>query len=173
MSWISRYFKDRKKRQNQRQAWAFAAGECMRHICRVITPADLAMFFDVGANDGQTVRQVRPIFPKAQIHAFEPGKDAFECLQASTSADSKVAAHQLTLGDAPGELALFRHEGSVTDSLLPEGADFYSKSPTHFAGSRPPERVQVETLDAVCAHHAIERIDIQKIDTQGFDDRVL
>lgn len=119
------------------------------------------------------MRQVRPIFANAHIHSFEPGQEAFARLRASTNADSKVTAHRLTLGDAPGELQLFRHEDSATDSLLPEGADIYSKSPSHFAGSRPAERVQVNKLDPFCARHAIERIDVLKIDTQGFDDRVL
>ncbi len=49
------------------------------------------VIFDVGANVGQTIGRLRPLFPAAEIHAFEPDhvlRLAGQCARGHTSPQS-------------------------------------------------------------------------------------
>lgn len=127
--------------------------------------------FDVGANLGQTARQLAPKFPQADIFAFEPTSAVLSELRANVRPYAKVEVLDVALGEADTEAWLSLMTASTGNSLL-------EKSPEAQRGGdwlEPigRERVTVMRLDTFCAARRIETIDILKIDTQGFDDRVL
>jgi FkbM family methyltransferase len=117
--------------------------------------------FDVGANIGQSARKFRDAFPKANIYCFEPVRDLFQELSRNVRGDSQVRCFQMALGSAPGVGKIYLTDHSTTSSLIePEE-------------SRGVEEVQMDTIDSFCAAHGPERIDLLKVDAEGYDLEVL
>lgn len=135
------------------------------------------VMFDVGANQGQTIARLREIDPSAVIYAFEPSPPSFKDLEESYGQAEHVHLENVALGEADGTAEFYVTATSVNDSLLKPTWDFTPDVPlastvrTPALAAKVP--VQLTTLDRYCAEHAIEFIDFLKIDTQGYDLRVL
>ncbi len=127
--------------------------------------------FDIGANKGQTIYLLQHCFVSPAIHSFEPASTSYAAL-AEQSFGEQVHIYQLALGSEVGvaEFNTFKH--SELNSFLAMNAD---KGENMFAEEEviAVESVQVDTLDCFCVAHAIDRIDLLKIDTQGFELPVL
>lgn len=124
------------------------------------------MIFDVGANSGQTIRNLRQRFPVGEIHAFEPAEPAFAELRAKCGHLPDVHLNQTALGGEPGEYEFYEMDSSPMSSFLPLGRDGWSRVVR-------TTRMRVTTVDDYCSRHGIESIDILKSDTQGYDLEVL
>ena len=139
---------------------ASAIDHCLRDLARPVV-------FDVGANEGDWLAAVLARCPQATVHAFEPQA----ALAARIAADrSAVVVNNLAVGDRAGELSLYDysdHPGSQHASLLPGVIDSL-----HGAKARSTT-VAVVTLDDYCAERRVERIDLLKIDVEGFEANVL
>ncbi len=122
--------------------------------------------FDVGANVGQTVIELRRSWPDAVIHAFEPFAQPRAELLAMASGLPHVTPIALALGATPGTLQVQPRERSVLNSLVPDPA-------SASASTRDAETIHIETLDRYCSQHAIDAIDVLKTDTEGYDLDVL
>lgn len=55
---------------------------------------------DVGANEGQTIKEFCKAFDSPVIHAFEPGAGVFQKLQAATASIPNLKLNCLALGSA-------------------------------------------------------------------------
>lgn len=121
-----------------------------------------ACIFDIGANIGQTVRQIRIAYPAAPVHAFEPVSSTFATLEAAVAGDRAVTTHRLAFGARSGRVTMQARPGSVVNRIvhgrLPPG---------------PTEEVEVVAGDIFCARHGIQDIGILKVDTEGHDLEVL
>ncbi|MBV9656942.1 MAG: FkbM family methyltransferase [Verrucomicrobia bacterium] len=128
-----------------------------------------ATFFDVGANVGQTVFEVRAAFPAARIFAFEPFPTPFAELQKRTASLPGVQVFPLALGASSGALRVDARETSELNSLVGAKADSAAN------GNPDSDAVQitVETLDTFCQRQGVEIIDVLKTDTEGYDLEVL
>lgn len=120
--------------------------------------------FDVGAHCGETAGRFATDFPAARIYSFEPVQSSFATLAAAAAAWPNVECHHLALGDREMEIEIALQPDSQTNTLLARASD----SP----GARK-EKVTVTTVDAFAASHGISRIDLLKIDTEGFELAVL
>jgi len=118
-----------------------------------------SLIFDVGANIGQTYRRFRRDFPHARIHCFEPVAKTFDKLRMQLEGDPLAFAQKLALGASVGVATIHTHpQWSELSSLRSE-----------LAVSELYEEVEIATLDSI----ATERIDLLKIDTEGFEIPVL
>ena len=126
------------------------------------------VFFDVGANIGQTSTAALASFPRATIFAFEPDATSFGALTTNVH-DPRVKPFELALSDASGAAPFFDYGSFATSNSLVENAQ-YAERTGHPVTIRS---VQRETLDEFCRHHAVERIDVLKIDTEGHELAVL
>lgn len=63
----------------------------------------LAVFFDVGANVGQTARSAAQFFPTARIYSVEPSRNPFEALKNNCRGYSNVRCIHTALGSTVGE----------------------------------------------------------------------
>jgi FkbM family methyltransferase len=148
-------------------------GDHLRDI-RFILGSSIKTVFDVGANDGHTVLHFRRAFPEADIFSFEPDPATFQRLSAAARGLPGVQLFNVALGSELGEAQLFRFGFDETNSLLPKAAGAESYVPDadflRQAGTVP---VKVSTVDAVCETSGISRIDLLKMDTQGFELEVL
>ncbi|HTJ78564.1 MAG TPA: FkbM family methyltransferase [Rariglobus sp.] len=77
------------------------------------------VIFDVGANAGQTVERLRPLFPNAGIYAFEPVPSTYAALQKNVSKDPRVHPQLLGLSDQYGEASIYLQPSSDQNSLNP------------------------------------------------------
>lgn len=120
--------------------------------------------FDVGANVGQTVAELRRAFSGATIHAFEPFSMPRKALIEATQSDRRVTVVPLAMGSAMATITAQPNPESLMSSLV--GA-------TQDPAGLPAEAIHIDTIDRYCAAQDIESIDILKTDTEGYDLEVL
>lgn len=116
---------------------------------------DIKVVFDVGARADTEYLDLKP---DIELHAFEPNPKFFAQLKESVG-DRVAHLNNFALGDVPGVAA-------------------YNESRQGFIGGEEGailtgELLPVRTLDGYVAENNIEHIDFLKIDTEGYDFRVL
>jgi FkbM family methyltransferase len=118
---------------------------------------------DVGANDGQYVRELRGIGYRGQIISFEPVGREFLLLSESLQGDPNWRGHHIALGSRDMTATMHVPAESVMSSLLP---------PLRTFPGTQMEEVEVRRLDALLPT-LIEEIAnpriFLKMDTQGYD----
>ncbi|MFQ3582574.1 MAG: FkbM family methyltransferase [Chloracidobacterium sp.] len=134
-------------------------------IRRLVPPESINVIYDVGANVGQTVTWFRRAFPQAHIVAFEPIKATFSQLQANVGQLPNVTLFNLALGASPGTAVVHLQASSGHNSLNPVV--------NHATSAGASEMVRIETLAAVTRQLGFSRIDLLKIDTEGYELAVL
>ena len=120
------------------------------------------LMLDVGANVGQTACLFHDYFPGCITHSFEPSPTTFVELHKHVAKVANAYAWNCGLGSAPGKLLLRENEHSDMSSFLPPGDRGWGKI-------KKETIVDVQTVDEFCREQNIERIDVLKSDTQGFD----
>jgi FkbM family methyltransferase len=118
------------------------------------------VFVDIGANVGINAMFAARIRPTARVVAIEPSVENYTLLTTNLEANGcgNVEAHRIAIADRTGELSFV---GSGTNAHLsladrPEGG-----------------RVACHTLDGFLRDADIGRIDLMKIDVEGYTDLVL
>lgn len=117
---------------------------------------------DVGANVGQSAIRFRAAFPKARIISLEPVQTSFEELRRRTNG-LRVECHRLALGPRNETAAIYLTRFSETNSLVKPVDD-------ELLGA---EEVEVVTLDEFVSANHLDRIDLLKIDAEGYDLEIL
>ena len=131
----------------------------------------IEMFFDVGANDGDTTVRARRDFGSCQVIAFEPHPKTFGHLKERTKKIPNVELLNLALGSEVGAKTMFEYgDNSKINSLISN-----AQYTTRFRHNQASGKVAVNctTIDRFCAERCIKRIDVLKVDTEGFDLEVL
>jgi FkbM family methyltransferase len=123
--------------------------------------------FDVGAHRGESLDEFARWFPRAYVHCFEPGAEAFAALCRRARKNSRVTCVKAALSDNVGEGTLYVRRGTDNSSLH----DYESEHPLE--DRRDQETVRVDTIDNYCATQSIDHIDVLKVDTEGLDLSVL
>ena len=142
---------------------------------KTIIDTDIRCVFDVGAHIGQSAAMFSDAFPTARIHSFEPDDESYRQLRALVErCYPRVTPVHAAVGDRDSEARFFVNKFSQTNSLLKarrDGGQFLVGTD----GLDPirETNVPVRTLDQYCAECAVERIDFLKLDTQGYELRVL
>lgn len=130
--------------------------------------AQPAIVFDVGANVGNwtwgVLQAAAEAHLEAHVHAFEPCQSTFASLASRYRGNRDVTLVQQACARSAGT-ALMRvyKPGAGTNSLAGPIDERPSES----------EEVAVTTVDLYCATAGIERIDLLKIDAEGYDLEVL
>jgi len=120
------------------------------------------LVLDVGANIGQTVVELRKVFRKPRIHSFEPSPGTFELLRQNTLAIPGTQVWNRAMGSSSGKMTLQENDHNQMSSFLP-------LSRFGWGSVIKQTSVDVDTVDDFCDREHIERIDILKSDTQGYD----
>lgn len=133
--------------------------EDMQDILRTGKPVHTVV--DAGANVGQSVQKFRQAFPQAMIYAFEPVSSVYAKLLENAGHLKQVQCLQSALGSevGPARINIRRHD---TTHTLVDVDDALAS-----------EAVTVDTVDHFCARAKIPRIDLLKVDVEGFDLEVL
>lgn len=121
------------------------------------------IIFDVGAHKGESMDRFQKIFPEAFCFSFEPVAMNYKNLVERFKESDSCKCFQIALGDSYGDADIKLGSDSQTHSL--------KTAPSASSGEK--ERVQVSTVDLTMAQLKIEKIDLLKIDTEGYELKVL
>jgi len=138
----------------------------LHRLQRLCAMQDTAVIVDVGAHRGEYAAAVlRVIGNKAVIHCCEPDPVAFAALDTRFAARPAVHCHQTALGESDGTGWLITdHPGSTTGSVETGG-----RSPV---GERQIS-ARIRRLEEFCGENRIARIDLLKLDVEGYEYDVL
>jgi len=128
--------------------------------------SDAQFVVDVGANVGDWMAGMYEAQAGSAFDAllFEPSSSAAARLRERFAGNQHIRVVEAAVGDAPGELPFFEEPNAGKgSSLVPQ----FNRNPGTMRG------VEVTTLDAELARAGWERIDLLKIDAEGYDLRVL
>ena len=155
------YFWDRGEQHNSPEAngeyWLLA------EVVRLSPPR--ATFMDIGANKGdwtlEALKQSTDADKPINLHAFEPCTGTRQIFEARLPAVASVKINALAMSSKAGETEFYSNgAGSGTNSL-------------HQVSGAEIERVQVSTIDEYLEANGIDRVELIKVDTEGFDLEVL
>lgn len=138
----------------------------------LVRNASQPVIFDVGANDGETADELLRAIPNATLIAFEPFEQSYNILKQRFAVNPKVRVEKLALGKSPGVKHLNVYSENRMNSLLQPDDEPSNLMKAKLAESSVAE-IYVETLDNFCLKNGVVKIDILKVDTQGFDLNVL
>ena len=125
---------------------------------------------DVGANVGGYSRDIVAINPSATVFAFEPHPLTFERLVSNVHAHGNIHPLNYAVGHRPGRQMLYdRHSerGTAHASMFREVIEDIHKAPASGC------EVNVMTLDEFIEKKGLARVDLLKIDTEGYELNVL
>jgi FkbM family methyltransferase len=137
---------------------------------RLVEPSSLVV--DIGANIGaHTLRLARLVGPHGRVLAFEPTDFAFQKLQRNLALNpelaSRVEAFHCFLTEA-SDVAVPR---TIYSSWpLTGGEDLHAK---HLGHAMPTETATARSLDDVLALYPDRRVQLVKLDVDGFECAVL
>ena len=145
----------------------------------LITKSD-PVIFDVGANKGQSITRYKKLYHNPVIHSFEPNILEVDILEQKYIDDKNLYLNNVAVGDKKGNLefninAISGH--SSFKKLIPNTTWVKKRSNTVKIDDKnyTTKKINAEiiTLDDYVNEKNLTNIDILKIDTQGFEDKVL
>lgn len=135
---------------------------CLQEI---IGNKEKPVVFDIGANIGEWSELALQINPGIEIYAFEPQKCAFEKLNALPG----IHAFNAGCGSMPGKLTLYDRP----DISSQTHSSFCKEAIAHLGKGVVEDEADVVTIDQFVEEHQIQKIDLMKIDVEGFEMEVL
>lgn len=126
----------------------------------------LKTVFDVGANEGQTIKWIRHYQPASKIFSFEPVSSTFDILKKNVKGYGDCVIENFAFGEVKGQKTIKLFEDYSVLNSLKDGAM------NHNPGCKE-ELITIETLDIYCRENNIHHIDLLKIDTEGYELNVL
>lgn len=137
------------------------------------------IIFDVGGNKGQSVTKYKKIFKNPIIHTFEPIKSQFNIIYEKFKNDKNVKLNNYALGEIVGEkdFNISAQTGASSFNKINQNSKWievrskeYKTTINKFVSTT---KVKIFTLDDYFLNNNIDKIDLLKIDTQGYEDKVL
>ena len=149
-------------------------------MIKILIDNQQPVIFDVGGNKGQSIEKYKKLFKNPIIHSFEPNTKEMEKVKKKYENDKQLFLNNLAIGEKPGSLefninAISGH--SSFKNLIPNTTWIKKRSQLAKIQSEKytTEKVltKIITLDDYAKNNKINDIDILKIDTQGYEDKVL
>ena len=127
---------------------------------------------DVGAHTGRMAARIRDVFTNARVYAFEPAPGPASALWARAERDPCIVPVPLALGSHPGETTMYETSNPHYSSLLRPAESAVRDSA---GGSAVVGRVDVRVsrLDDWAVEAGVDRVDLIKLDVQGYELEVL
>jgi FkbM family methyltransferase len=141
------------------------------HNLQWLKKYNIQTFIDIGAYIGEYVEFAQRLFPGAVIYAFEPLKDGFAALKRKEARVPGLTAFNYALGDEETTTQIYRSSYPPSSSLL-KMASLHTEAFPHSAGHEL-ELIRIRRLDDVFQDLPLRPNIFVKIDTQGYEDRVI
>lgn len=117
---------------------------------------DVKVVFDVGSRDDSDYVELRP---EIELHAFEPNPEFFSGLSQKLKGRPNTYLNNFGLGDREAMMGYSNGRQAFVDG--------------EETGLSHDNTFRIETLDYYVGQHSINKIDFLKIDTEGYDYKVL
>ena len=140
-------------------------------------PSDIHIIFDVGCYKGAFLDICLKLYNSStDIFAFEAEKDVFTGLNKYNNIDN-VKIFNLGIGDknTVAKLNISYQKGTSTFSTINQSSN-YLKFKSRILKSKifmKQEKVRMQTIDMFAQSNGIRKIDLLKIDTEGYEMSVL
>jgi FkbM family methyltransferase len=159
-SWLAHLFKAATQQHHREQAPLFAP-----------LLAEDAVVLDVGAHAGQFAKLFGHLAPRGRVYAFEPSAYARSILEPALALNGRRNVRVIAAGlsDAPGELVL--HTPLKRSGALGFGTAHLGL-PVGGAAAHD-QTVPLITLDGFAVLETLSRLDLIKIDVEGWEMRAL
>lgn len=144
-------------------------GELLR--LRWLKEMNIHTVLDIGANEGQFALMIRKLLPDTAICSFEPIPDCYSKLIAQFGRDKAFKGFNVAIGDKEELIEMNINDFSPSSSLL-EIDELHVENFKHTAHSEK-QQIQVKTLDGLCTSLNLAKPYMVKIDTQGYEDKVI
>lgn len=143
-------------------------------IKELIGKSDDLVIFDVGANDGRSIRKYIKNFNHPKIHAFEPQNSEFTYLLNKYSNTENIFLNKNALGSRNENLSFKVNERSQSSGFYKFKKNFKFKNfENEKIEYKTDEIVEVVKIDDYCKKNNVNKIDLLKIDTECHEDHVL
>ncbi len=150
-------------------------------IFKELVNSENPIIIDIGAHKGETVIEMKEIFPKSEIHSFEPDPETFKFLKKNTKEFKNVFLNNSAIADKNShKLKFYRHEFSklnsfkkinVKGNVIKNYLNDNQKKQENIYNQ--PIFVRSLKLDTYCNNTGLKNIDILKIDVQSAEKECL
>jgi FkbM family methyltransferase len=131
-------------------------------LCRKYVSRD-SVILDLGANIGLHSIYFANLAPDGFVLAVEPSLDTFDLLRRNVSGKANIAPLNVAISDKGGVLDFFHASDNAYSSLRDTKRSLIAKT----------TKVPCMTIDDVAEALRLERVDLVKIDVEGFEYNVL
>ena len=149
-------------------------------LAKLINKTENINIFDVGANEGRWIDSVNEFFKKPNIHAFEPSEKEFQILKEKYSEERNIVLNNFALGEMEDEQYFnINYKGGLNSFYdVNQNTNWFrrqqnNKKVFNENFTLKKQKVSINTIDNYLISKNIEFIDIVKIDTQGYEPKVL
>ena len=149
-------------------------------LAKLINKTENINIFDVGANEGRWIDSVNEFFKKPNIHAFEPSEKEFQILKEKYSEERNIVLNNFALGEIEDEQYFnINYKGGLNSFYdVNQNTNWFrrqqnNKKVFNENFTLKKQKVSINTIDNYLISKNIEFIDIVKIDTQGYEPKVL
>lgn len=124
------------------------------------------IILDIGAHIGCFSLALANVFPQSQIYACEPVGLAFKLLQKNCQGIKEITPLKVCLSDRTGTGQINYVKNLLMYSSL-------SEKRLNWAPNHLTEQVALKTLDLFCQENQLPRVDLLKIDAEGWEEKIL
>ncbi|MFZ1808154.1 MAG: FkbM family methyltransferase [Cyclobacteriaceae bacterium] len=142
-------------------------------IKTILSPSKKLVVFDVGANLGQTSSELSGTFPISEIYSFEPDPMTYADLVLQTKAFPEVKTFNIGFGHKKGRVQLNINKNSGGNSILSMSDRINDLAFGEWTECIGTQEIEITTLNLFCQEKNIKHIDLVKLDTQGYEHRIL
>ena len=122
---------------------------------------------DAGANIGTFSVFATNLAPKIHVYAFEPVDGTFQVLKENTKYYPDIVCVPFGLGDEVSSKNIFVSKDGRGGSVLEDSLYNGNRQ------SKTKEEVKITTIDVFVAEKNLSRVDFIKIDTEGYEAKIL
>lgn len=138
------------------------------------------IIFDIGANQGQSIDRFKKIFTNPKIYAFEPIEFEYDKLVNKYQNDPNIILNNFAVGEqtCTRNFYITAKTGNSSFNKIREDSDWLKVRSKQYGTTvdkytKIKKKVKIVSLDDYCNINEINHIDLIKIDTQGYEDKIL
>ncbi len=157
----------------------FTQQKILKALEKKIDRKKIKIFIDIGSHKGEYISSLKSKFSVDKIFAFEPNPNVYEVLEKKFN-DPKIKSFNLGISEKSGIINLNKNLESSSSSInnLNTNSRYYKRKYFFlniFNLKKVTTKIDINVirLDEFIKKNNIEKIDLLKIDTEGYEFKVL